>query len=203
MIVCHTSGSPTKFRLDTQTEVPVVRLSNTRCRHTAYFYSDDSHLLDNVSQFAGSVLRRGGHAIVIATEAHRERFLLRLQMRGLNMNAAIQNRRYTALDASDALGQFMVNGLPDRTRFFQLLDDLLSAAREAGRRVVLFGECADMLWTRGNQEGAFQLEKLGNQMITAYNVDLLCGYSLGGFQLGAGRPAFEKICAEHSAYDSH
>ena len=177
----------------------------THRHHSAGFYSDDSHLLDDVSQFVGNALMAEDNAIVMATEAHRERLLLRLQVRGLDMNAAIQQKRYAALDASDALQAFMVDGLPDRTRFFALLGDLLNAAPEvttAGRRVVVFGECVDMLCTQGNDEGALQLEKLGNQMIMAYNIDVLCGYSLDSFQPGTGN-TFEKICAEHTAYYSH
>jgi hypothetical protein len=121
------------------------------------------------------------------------------------MATAINERRYVALDASDALRTFMVDGIPDRTRFFKLLGDLVSTAAEvtrAARPVVLFGECAHMLWTQGNEEGALQLEKLGNHLIRAYNVDVLCGYSLGSFQKGTGGYLFEKICAEHTAYYS-
>ena len=177
----------------------------SHCHHSAGFYSDDSSLLDDVSQFVGKALIAGDGAIVIATEAHRERLLHRLQVRGLDMNAAIRQKRYAALDVRDALQAFMVDGSPDRTLFLTLLGDLLNAAAEgttSGRRVVLFGECADMLCTQGNDEGALQLEKLGNQMIMAYNIDVLCGYSLDSFQPGTGN-TFEKICAEHTAYYSH
>ena len=174
--------------------------------HSAGFYSDDSRLLDDASQFVGKAVMAGDNAIVIATEAHRERLLLRLQVRGLDMDAAIRQKRYAALDVRDALQAFMVDGSPDRTLFLTLLGDLLNAAAEgttSGRRVVLFGECADMLCTQGNEEAALQLEKLGNQIAMEYNVDVLCGYSQQSLQRRASSHIFETICAAHTAYYSH
>jgi DNA-binding response OmpR family regulator len=176
----------------------------TRYHHAAGFYSDDSHLLEDLTQFAGTALKAGSTAIVIATEAHRERLMLHLQTRDLDMTAAIQQKRYLALDASDALGAFMVDGLPDRTRFFTLMGDLVTETAEGRRttRIALFGECAHLLWTRGSQEAALQLETFGNQLIVEYDIDILCGYSLGSFQGRAGGDPFAKVCAEHTAYYS-
>jgi hypothetical protein len=40
------------------------------------------------------------------------------------------------------------------------------------------------LWAQGNTEAAIQVEKLSNQLAKTYNVDILCGYSLGAFRAG-------------------
>ena len=39
-----------------------------------------------------------------------------------------------------------------------------------------------LLWSQGNAEAAIQVEKLGNQLTETYDVDILCGYSLGSFR---------------------
>jgi DNA-binding NarL/FixJ family response regulator len=172
-------------------------------RHEAGFYSDDVSLLDDLTQVIGAVLRAGNAAIVVATEPHRDSLLLRLQVHGLDIAAAIEQGRYISLDAADALSTFMVNGMPDPVRFLKVLGNLVATAAEAAKgeqpRVAIFGEMCHLLWAQGNAEAAIQVEKLGNQLVKTYDVDILCGYSLGSHKGGMNRHIFERICSEHSA----
>jgi hypothetical protein len=96
--------------------------------------------------------------------------------------------------------------MPDAVRFLERLCDLIVTARKAANRanprVAIFGEGADLLWKQGNVEAAIQDEKLCNELTKRYDVDMLCGYSLGSFQGGTDNHMFEKICAEHSAVHS-
>ena len=77
-------------------------------RHEAGFHSDDASLLDDITQFIGTALKAGNAAIVVATESHRNSLLPRLQAYGLDTAAAIEQGRYIALDAADALSTFML-----------------------------------------------------------------------------------------------
>jgi hypothetical protein len=95
------------------------RLSNERVDdssprpqgHEAGFYSDDQHLIDNLTQFIGTTLKAGNAAIVVATESHREHLLPRLQAYGLDIGSAIEPGRFIALDAANAVSMFMRAGL--------------------------------------------------------------------------------------------
>jgi hypothetical protein len=58
------------------------------------------------------------------------------------------------------------------------------------------------LWTQGSGEAAIQFEKLGNQLANQYDVDILCGYSLGRSQAVLDSDILERICAQHSAVRS-
>jgi DNA-binding NarL/FixJ family response regulator len=175
-------------------------------RHEAGFYSGDASLLDDITQFIGTALRAGNAAIVIATESHRNSLLPRLQAYGLDTAAAIEQGRYMSLDAADTISKFMLNGIPEPVRFLRLLGDLIATAAEAMKgeqaRVAIFGECVHLLWAQGNAEAAIQVEKLGNQLAKAYDLDILCGYSLGSVQGGMDSQIFQRICAEHSAVHS-
>ena len=175
-------------------------------RHDVGFYSDDAGLLDDLTQFIGTALRAGNAAIVVATESHRDSLLPRLQAYGLDIAAAIEQGRYISLDAADTLSTFMVNGMPDPVRFLKLLGDLIATAAEAAKgeqaRVAVFGECVHLLWAQGNAEAAIQVEKLCNQLAKTYDLDILCGYSLGSVQGGMDSHVFQRICAEHSAVHS-
>jgi CheY-like chemotaxis protein len=171
--------------------------------HEVGFYSDDRRFLDDLTQFIGAALRAGNAAIVVSTESHRNGLLPRLQAYGLDVGAAIEQGRYIALDAADALPTFMLNGIPDPVRFMKVLGDLIATAAKAGKeeqaRVAIFGEMCHLLWAQGKTEAAIQVEKLGNLLVKRYDVDILCGYVMKSFQREPERHIYERICAEHSA----
>jgi hypothetical protein len=164
--------------------------------HEVGFYSDDRRFLDDLTQFIGAALKAGNAAIVVATESHRDSLLPRLQAYGLDVGAAIEQGRYIALDAADALPTFMLNGMPDPVRFMKVLGDLVATAAKAGK-----GEEAKchLLWAQGNTGAAIQVKKLGNLLVKRYDVDILCGYMMKSFQREPEHHIYERICAEHSA----
>lgn len=173
------------------------------CRHEAHFYSDDASFLDAFTQFIGTALKARNAVIVVVTESHREDLLPRLQAYGLDIAAAIEQGRFIALDAAEMLSTFMVNDLPDRARFLQAADQLITVAAKAAKgehpRVAICGECDPPLWTLGRGNAAIQLEQLWNEITTKYDVAILCGYSLGSFDDEQSSRTFQRICAEHTA----
>jgi DNA-binding NarL/FixJ family response regulator len=173
-----------------------------RC-HEAGFYSDDRYLLDDLTEFIGAALMVGNAAVVVATESHRDSLLPRLKAHGVDIDVAIEQGRYIALDASDTLSTFMLNGMPDSVLFLKLLGDLIGTAAKPGgkgeqTRVAIFGEMCHLLWAPGNAEAAIQVERLGNQLAQRYAVDILCGYAVGKVQGRMESHIFQRICAEHS-----
>jgi DNA-binding NarL/FixJ family response regulator len=172
-------------------------------RHEVAFYSDDLQLIDHVTQFIGDALKAGNAAIVVATDSHRHNLLPRLQAFGLDIGTAIQEGRYIAVDADEALSTFVVNGMPDPTRFMEACGTLILTAAKAAQgqppRVAVYAEDVHLLWERGNPEAVIQVEQLCNKLAQLYDVDILCGYSLGS---GRGRMDdyfFQQLFAEHSA----
>jgi DNA-binding NarL/FixJ family response regulator len=133
----------------------------TARRHEAGFYSDGRFVLDDLTQFIGAALKAGNAAIVVATESRRDSLLPRLQVYGLDIGAAIEQGRYIALDAADALPTFMLRGMPDSVLFLKLLGDLIGTAAKATKgqqaRVAIFGEMCHLLWAQGNGEAAIQV----------------------------------------------
>jgi len=173
----------------------------TARHHEVSFYSDQLALLENVTQFITAALIVGNAVIVVATEAHRVSLFSRLDVRGLNVGAAVKEGRYVALDAADMLSAFMLNGMPDPVLFMKAFGNLIPRTAKATKvgypRVAIFAECVHLLWAEGNADAAIAMEKLGNQLVQAYAVDILCGYSVG--QDGMDSQIFQRVCAEHSA----
>ena len=119
----------------------------------------------------------------------------------MDIGAAIKQGRLVALDAADVLSAFLLNGMPDPALFMKAFGNLIPRAAKAAKvehpRVAIYGECVHLLWAEGNAEAAIATEKLGNRLVKAYAVDILCGYSVG--QDGMDSHIFQRICAEHSA----
>jgi DNA-binding response OmpR family regulator len=185
---------------------PQRRNVDTASRHEVGFYSDDRWFLDHVAQFISAHLKVGDAVIVVATESHRVGLLSRLQVPGLDIGVAIEQGRYNALDVVESLSQHMINDRPDPARFLKLFGNLVARAAEAAKaqqaRVAVFGEGVQLLWAQGNAEAVIQIEKLSNELAKTYDVDILCGYSLGCVQGGMDSHIFQRIRAEHSVVHS-
>jgi hypothetical protein len=174
---------------------------NGHVGHAAQFYSDEDGLLKSFAWFVARALTSGNPAVVVATKSHRDNLAQILKAQGLNIDGAIRQGSYTALDVDDMLSTIMTNGEFDRTRFLEELDGLVeSATRTAAARrsrVAIAGEAVGILCATGNWNAAIQLEKAANDSFEKHDVDFLCS-----FALPPGRredDAFPAICAEHTA----
>jgi PAS domain S-box-containing protein len=181
----------------------VLSLAAEKPEHVVQFYQDDKFLIDSVSGFVGSALAAGDATVLIATAAHLQGVEQVLRKRGLEIGQAARQGRFFALDATETLAKFIVDGLPDEKLFRKVIGGTLaqaaaSVARE-GRRIAAFGEMVNILWATGNYEGALRLEQLWNQLAKDHSFSLLCAYPISGFNSAKHTDTFLKICAEHSA----
>ena len=97
-------------------------------------------------------------------------------------------------------------GAPDPVLFLRVFDQLIRTAANGAKgnhpRLAIFGACVHLLWMQGNAEAAIQTERLGNQLIKAYDVNNLCGYLPSSVPGGMDGDRFQRICPEHSAMHS-
>ena len=170
--------------------------------HEVQFYSDEAILLDRFAGFAARALQAKDVAIVIATDRHLDALVPKLSAQNLDMDAAIQEGRYVPFQVEKMLSSFMVNGMPDSSRFEEVASGLIEAAAKEGTtehpRVATCEECAPLLWTQGKAEAAIRLEQLWGQIAITHEVDILCAYDLNSFLRDEDRHVFRNICAEHS-----
>jgi CheY-like chemotaxis protein len=174
----------------------------THC-HELAFYADDTSLVEGYARFIESTLEMGNVVIVVVTESHRASLVPRLEADGVNVAAAIEQGSYIPLDSIDALSQVAVDGMPDRVRCAKVLGDLtIEAAKgikpEKGR-VAVCGEIAPIMLSKGNAEGAIELEHMWDEITRGYGVHTLCGYVRDDSLSKENNAIFQRICAEHSA----
>ena len=177
--------------------------SKVKHSHEVHFYSDDAAFLLGLAGFVETALDAGNPVIVVASEPHRKGLLETLMARGIDGAAAMEQGLYLSLDVYEALSTFMVDDLPDSTRFLKIFGDLLSSTARAAKgkhaRVAACGEFAPTLWAQGKADAAIQVEHLTDEVAKTGNVDILCGYVLNSLQRERESHIYERICAEHSA----
>jgi hypothetical protein len=189
-------------RLSNMTDCVWFMDTNVTFRHEVQFYSSDLALLESFARFISSALKSHNAVIVLATKSHREGLVQRLAEEGFDVDGAIKHGMYVSLDAAEMLSTIIVNGAPDRLRFFEGLCGLIESAAKAAKtehpRVAICGECVGVLCAEGNVNAAIQLEEVGNDLAQSYDVEIMCAYPLSSFtkeQTGA----YQRICAEHTA----
>ena len=172
-------------------------------QHEVQFYRDDAAFLECFARFISTALEAGSAVIVAATESHRNELLQRLQLHGLNIAGVIREGLYIPLDPREILSKFMINGLPDPARFWEVASSLIETAMKACKgehpSVAACGECAPSLWLEGKGDAAIQLETLWHEAAKTYGINILCAYPLASFRNKEDHQVFSRICEIHSA----
>jgi len=168
--------------------------------HLVQFYEGEGDLGRVVGEFLGAGLRAGETLVVIATEEHRRLFSERLAAAGHDVGEALGSGQLTLLDANETLAHFMVDDRPDRERFLLHVGGLVQRLRGRGCHapVRAYGEMVDLLWRRGNSEGALRLEELWNELGRLESFTLLCAYVMGNFYRESHGAGFRGVCSVHS-----
>ena len=100
-------------------------------RHELALYSNDVAFLDGFTDFIVAALKVGRAVILIATDLHQSGLLQRLQERGVDVAALVEQKRYISLDVADSLPTFMVDGSPDPVRLAKVVRDPIAEAAKA------------------------------------------------------------------------
>ena len=154
------------------------------------------------TRFIADVLREGGAIIALVTEEHEQSLQSRLRASKLELAGAIRQRRYIAVNIGELLARVTVNGLPDRTQFLKVAEEVVTeAGRGAGEcaTVAACGECSPTLWAKGYVEAAIQLEHLWDEIAKSRQMDVLCAYPLTARDEAV--PAVRSLCAEHTSVE--
>ncbi|HJU88968.1 MAG TPA: ATP-binding protein [Gemmatimonadaceae bacterium] len=171
-----------------------------RHAHSVQFYDDDQFLTAAVSEFMADGLANSQAVVAIATRAHCDAFGINLRSRGIDLDEQRESGRLTMLDARETLETFMIDKVPDASRFQMLVGGVLerSSRHSGGALVRAYGEMVDLLWKDGNADGAIRLEELWNELAAQHAFSLLCAYSMASFYTSDAVSRFEDICRTHT-----
>ena len=108
-------------------------------RHELGLYSNDEAFLGGSTDFIMAALKVGKAVILVATDLHQRGLLQRLQARGMDVAALVDQKRYISLDVADSPPTFMVDDLPDPIRLAKAVrDPIVEAAKAATEKHLQF-----------------------------------------------------------------
>ncbi|WP_165403971.1 MEDS domain-containing protein [Egicoccus halophilus] len=166
--------------------------------HLVGFYDDEGHLERAVVSFLTPGLEQGGAGVIVATPAHRTRFVTALRRAGVDVDDALADDRLVVLDASDLIEAFLRDGTPDPDEFRRSVGDVMARAGQGGRPVRVFGEMVALLWERGNVPAVIALEDAWNRLADEHPFALFCAYPIHAFDDSAAAEAFRAVVDCHS-----
>ncbi len=184
-------------------DLPTIRnaASSNHAAHVVQFYREDRSLIETLNLYIGSALSNGDSAIMVATQAHCDALIRELQPR-IDVTAVLEQGRFQWLELSEILLQIMADGMPDASRFNEVMGGIIEQARLAAKReqpqVAIFGEMVAFLWAEGKHDAAIRLEELWNELAKSHSFSLRCAYPMTGFSKKEQEEPFLKICSAHS-----
>ena len=112
---------------DSKIELEPSKAKIVENRHELNCYPDQATFVAGFARFVGTTLENGSAIVVLARESHRLGIVQKLKSEGVDVAAAIEQKRYFPLD------------IPDGFQTFQfaehLATDAVKAARERNLRV--------------------------------------------------------------------
>ena len=170
-----------------------------RC-HEAVFYSDDAAFAEAFAAFVMAHVKVGRAVVMATTRLHYARICQQLAAEGFDAARAIEQGMWVWIDATETLSAIIVDGLPERDRFFDEIDSLIAsislAKKVKASDIAFCGERVGLLWSGGNVDAAMQIEKFCGELARKYDFDMLCAYPL---PCREDESTFETICADHAS----
>ena len=171
-----------------------------RHAHLVQLYRDADEIATAAGTFLAEGLASGEPAVAIATAEHRVPIVDRLRVGGFDPARLRERGTLVVLDADPTLATILEDGAPSPARFDEVIGGLVTRLSEAagGVPVRAYGEMVDLLWQRGDPEGAVALEELWNGLAERTNFSLLCGYRVDVFDRTAQLKLLPGVCRTHS-----
>jgi MEDS: MEthanogen/methylotroph, DcmR Sensory domain len=163
--------------------------------HIVYPYTDETLVSEAVCLYASAGLRNNEGVVLIMSKGHCEPIMERLKAQGFDIEQRQSSGQLTCIVAEEMLPGFMVDGMPDTTRFQSLIGPIIKRSRASisnghQAHVRVFGEMVSLLWEK-NLAAAAVLEEMWNKAIDTYSVSLMCTYTLGNSHQVLPEPLIE------------
>jgi DNA-binding NarL/FixJ family response regulator len=146
----------------------VQNLTDSRAERVqeVHSYPDQAAFVDGFARFVGKALKNGSAIVVLASESRRVGILQRLKSQGVDVAAAIEQKRYFPLDIPDGFQTFQLTE--------QLATDAVKAARERNVPVALGCEYTP-LQPQGKADEPRQRECQWSEFAKRWDIGHWCG----------------------------
>lgn len=146
--------------------------------HIVYPYTDETHIANAVSMFAGFGLGKGEAVVLVMAAKHVQPVRQRLKLEGFEVGKLEEAGQLVCCEAEHLMTKFLFDGILDELKFTTTIGELIRTAKQGGRRSVrVFGEMVDLIW-RAHLDTTHRMEELWTKLVSIHSVPLLCAYSL-------------------------
>lgn len=166
--------------------------------HLVHIYQNKETLIESVCNFIVPGLTSGEAIVIIASKDNARDFISSLEKRSIDVSKAKLLGQLLFFDAHETLNKIMMNNELDPKRFEEVIGSVLSKFGTSYSNVRAYGEMVSILWNKGDEEKAIQLEKLWNELATKHNFSLLCGYQFDDHKSSTSHPCYSEVCKSHS-----
>ena len=175
--------------------------------HSVHLYTRDEALIQRLQGIIVPAVSSGTSVLIVCTRGHRQELMTALAASGLDCDVLATQGRLRFRDTQELLDTFMVDGFPDRERFFSIVGAQVQESRQsawnAERGLTVFGEMVAVLWEQGNHMAALQLEALWNDLLYDREFHLHCAYPRNLFRSSHDAALMRAICDVHSHVVGH
>ncbi|CAN5451735.1 hypothetical protein BH10PAT3_BH10PAT3_8290 [soil metagenome] len=144
--------------------------------HLVQSYKTTNDSIEPLAEFIGAGLKGGEVCVIVATKPHVDSLNLQLKAMGIDVELEIATGKYQIYNAATVLEKFMVKGMPDSEKFFEVVGGLVAKASAGGTHVRAYGEMVALLWKVGNKEAVMKLENLWDELPEQHTFSLYCSY---------------------------
>jgi hypothetical protein len=124
------------------------------------FYNDVAPLVNELGRAMSVALDLGHGAVCVVADTTRQMLEEQLTKRGIDVAAVRNAGQYVYLDGEDVLTRICVGGHPNAGRFAAVVGAVVERVSGKYPSVWMYGELAALMWSRGNQAGAIELDRL-------------------------------------------
>ena len=163
------------------------------------FSTSDEELVERAGSHIAGALGSGAIALVLAAPPRARAFAAWLTAADVELEAAVADGTYVALDAHEMLQRLLVDGEPDAGRFDDSIGTLVRAAAATGRPVCAYGEMVALLWDEGRVNAAIKLEELWNELSARTPFSLFCSYPSTAVTSEDHAGLVSRVCCLHTA----
>jgi len=165
--------------------------------HAVQFYTGVDSLVATVTGFLDEGIRQHQPGLIITTPEHRAAIERSLGTRRHDVTRMKRLGDLIFLDARETLDTFLADGMPHPRLFNHVCGTMFEevAKMHPDRTIRAYGEMVNVLWKDGMTAAAIRLEMLWNDLASAHDFKLLCGYSMDNFYKDA---AVGEITRQHT-----
>src|SRR5215831_10344786 len=170
------------------------------CHHIVHLYQEQNFLNRAVCRFAHAGFAKGEGVILVSTLPHWNSIGARLEVEGVDVDAARKRGQLTVVDADELLPTFMRDAMPDPPVFNRAFGDVLGQARAASRyqKVRVWGEMVNVLWERGDVAASMKLEDLFDQLGKKRDIAIFCSFLMDNFSGDVHAHMLPRLGTNHS-----